>query len=118
MNRYENWKPNKYRNKKVVIDGIKFDSQAEGIRYKELRLLERAGLIKDIKLQTSFELQPSFKKNGKTIREITYRSDFDYITKDGRHIIEDVKGMETPEFKIKKKLFEYKYPDLEIKIIK
>lgn len=111
-------KYNKYRNKKIEIDGIVFDSIKESVRYKELRLLERAGLIKNIKMQTSFELQPSFKKNGKTIRAITYRADFDYITKDGRHIIEDVKGMETPEFKLKKKIFEYKYPELEIKIIK
>ena len=113
-----NLRENKYKNKFIVIDGIKFQSKKEGIRYKELRLLERAGLIKDIKLQTSFELQPSFKKNGKTIRAITYRSDFDYITKDGKHIVEDVKGYETEIFALKRKLFEYKYPDLEIKIIK
>ena len=107
----------KYRNKKIIIDGIKFDSKKEGLRYKELRLLERAGLIKDLKLQTKFELQPSFKKNNKTIRAITYKADFDYITKDGRHIVEDVKGIKTEVFKIKQKLFEYKFKDLEIKII-
>ena len=109
---------NKYRNKKVIIDGIPFDSQKEGYRYKELRLLERAGLIKDLKLQTKFELQPSFKKNNKTIRAITYKADFDYLTKDGRHIVEDVKGIETEVFKLKRKMFEYKYKDLEIKIVK
>ena len=40
------------------------------------------------------------------------------MTKDGRHIVEDVKGIETEVFKLKKKLFEYKYKDLEIKIVK
>ena len=109
---------NKYRNKKIEIDGITFDSKKEGLRYKELRLFERAGLIKDLKLQTRFELQPSFKKNNKTIRAITYKADFDYITKNGEHIVEDVKGYVTKEFALKKKMFEYKYQDLELKIIK
>ena len=109
---------NKYRNTKIIIDGIEFDSKKEGYRYKELKLLERAGLIKDLKLQTKFELQPAFKKNNKTIRAITYKTDFDYLTKDGRHIVEDVKGIETEVFKLKRKMFEYKYKDLEIKIIK
>lgn len=120
MNKYETWwnKANKYKNKPVVIDGIRFDSQKEGIRYKELKLLERAGLIKEIKLQTSFELQPSFSKNGNKFRAITYRADFDYITKDGKHIIEDVKGIQTDVFKLKHKLFEYHYPELELRIIK
>lgn len=121
MNKYEEWwnKANKYKNKPVVIDGIRFDSQKEGIRYKELKLLERAGLIKDIKLQTTFELQPSFDKNGNKFRAITYRADFDYITKDGKHIIEDVKShiTKTEVYKIKKKMFEYKYPELTIKEI-
>lgn len=108
----------KYKNKKVTVDGIDFDSIKESVRYKQLKLLERAGLIKDLKLQTKFELQPSFRKNNKTIRAITYKADFDYLTKDGRHIVEDVKGMETEVFKLKRKMFEYKYKDLEIKIVK
>lgn len=111
---------NKYRNKKVIIDGIPFDSQKEGYRYKELRLLERAGLIKDLKLQTTFILQPSFKKNNKTIRAITYKADFDYITKDGRHIVEDVKSKATEKdkvYRIKRKMLQYKYDNIEFKEI-
>ena len=76
------------------------------------------GLIKDIKLQTTFELQESFKVNNKTIRAITYKSDFDYLTKDGRHIVEDVKSKITKDnqvYKIKKKLLLYKYKDIEFK---
>lgn len=111
---------NKYRNTKIEIDGITFDSKKEGLRYKELKLLERAGLITDLKLQTSFELQPSFKKNGKTIRAITYKADFDYLTKDGRHILEDIKSPATAKDKtyiIKKKMLMYKYPNIEFREI-
>lgn len=108
---------NKYRNKKIQIDRYVFDSIAEGQRYRELALLERAGKISDLKLQPRFLLQESFKKNGKTYRKIEYVADFQY-KENGRIIVEDVKGMETKEFKIKRKLFEYKYPDLELKIIK
>ena len=111
---------NKYRNTKIIIDGIEFDSKKEGLRYKELRLLERAGLITDLKMQTSFELQPSFKKNGKTIRAITYKSDFDYKTKDGRHIVEDVKSKATEKdkvYRLKRKMLQYKYNNIEFKEI-
>ena len=109
---------NKYRNKKVIIDGIEFDSKKESVRYKELKLLERAGLIKDIQLQVKYELQPSFKKNGETYRAITYIADFTYWdNKHSKTIVEDTKGFETDVFKIKHKLFEYKYPEHELKII-
>ena len=110
----------KYGNKKIEIDGIIFDSIKEGTRYKQLRLLERAGLIKDLKLQTTFELQPSFKKNNKTIRAITYKADFDYLTKDNRHIVEDVKSKATEKdkvYRIKRKMLQYKYDNIEFKEI-
>ena len=107
----------KYKNKKVQIDMYVFDSIAESRRYKELALLEKAGEIENLQLQPKFLLQESFKKNGKTYRKIEYIADFMYEEK-GKVIVEDVKGMETKEFKIKRKLFEYKYPDLELKLIK
>lgn len=108
---------NKYKNKKVQIDMYVFDSIAESRRYKELALLEKAGEIENLQLQPKFLLQDSFKKNGKTYRKIEYIADFMYEEK-GKVIVEDVKGMETKEFKIKRKLFEYKYPSLELRIIK
>ena len=108
---------NKYFNKKTIIDGIAFDSKLEGNRYCELKLLERAKQIKDLKLQPRFLLQEGFKKNGKTYRPIYYIADFMYL-QDGKIIIEDSKGLETEIFKLKRKLFEYKYPDYELKIIK
>lgn len=68
----------KYKNKKMIIDSIEFDSHKEGLRYIDLKLLERQGLIKDLRRQVRFELQPSYKKNGKTIKAITYVADFTY----------------------------------------
>ena len=108
---------NKYRNKKIVIDGIKFDSITEGNRYRELKLLERAGKITDLELQPLFVLQDKFKKNNVSYRAITYRADFKY-EENGEIIVEDVKGFETKEFKIKRKLFEYKFKDLTLKLVK
>ena len=107
----------KYNNRKTIIDNIKFDSNAEATRYQFLKILLKTGKIEDLELQPKFLLQPSFKKNGKTIRAINYIADFKYI-QDKKVVIEDVKGMETKEFKIKKKLFEYKYPEYELKIVR
>ena len=105
----------KYRSTKIVIDGISFDSKREGNRYLELKLLERGGKIKDLELQHQFELQPSFRKNGKTIRAITYVADFTYFDLEKmRIVVEDVKGFKTDVYMLKRKLFEFKYPDLTI----
>lgn len=108
---------NKYRNKKVIVDEKEFDSKREGNRYKELKLLERAGEIKNLELQPRFLLQDSFKKNGRTFRKIEYVADFKYI-ENGKTIVEDVKGLQTDVFKLKHKIFEKVYPDLELRIIK
>ena len=94
-----------------------FDSIAESRRYKELKLLERAGEISNLTLQPRFLLQEGFKKNGKTYRKVEYIADFLYVQK-GKRIVEDVKGIQTDVFKLKHKLFEKKYPDLELRIIK
>ena len=111
-------KESKYKNKKVAYDGIKFDSQKERNHYIGLKMLEKAGEIKDLELQKVFELQPSFKKNGKTYRKITYKADFCYFNiKEGKYIVEDVKGFKTEVYKLKKKLFEYKFKDYELKEI-
>ena len=95
---------NKYRNKKVICDGIKFDSKKEAARYKELKLLERAGLIHNLELQKEFELIPSQRINGKCIeRACKYKADFCYI-ENGKTVVEDTKGMKTPDYIIKRKL--------------
>ena len=111
----------KYHNTKTVADGIKFDSKLEAERYAQLKILERAGVIRALELQPSFELMPSFRKNGKTWRKTVYKADFRYIlAKDDRIIIEDVKGSTaviTDVFRLKQKLFEYKYPEYTISIV-
>lgn len=106
----------KYRNKKTQVDMYVFDSVLEARRYKQLALLERVGEIKNLKLQVPFLLQESFRKNGKTYRKIEYIADFVY-EENGQTIVEDTKGIKTDVFKIKQKLFEYKYPNLSLKIV-
>lgn len=106
----------KYNNKKTQIDMYVFDSAKEAKRYKELKLLEQAGEINNLELQPHFLLQESFRKNDKTYRKIEYVADFKY-TENGKTIVEDVKGLQTEVFKIKHKLFEKKYPELELRII-
>jgi len=106
----------KYKNIKVTVDGIKFDSRKEARRYTELKMMERCGLIQNLELQKPFELQPTFRKKGKTYRAIKYIADFVYYDKQREQIvIEDTKGFRTEVYKIKKKLFEYKYPDYELR---
>lgn len=97
----------KYRAIPVIIDGIRFASQAEGRRYAELKLLERAGEISRLELQPSFRCEI----NGKLV--CTYRADFAYFADNKRHII-DVKGVRTPVYRIKKKLVEALFPGVNI----
>lgn len=100
----------KYHNKKVIYDGIKFDSKKECKRYRELKLMERAGLVSDINIQVPFVLQESFIRcDGKRVRSIKYVADFTYKDKEGKLHIEDAKGVKTQVYKLKKKLFEYKF---------
>lgn len=106
-------KKHKYHAKQVVIDGIFFPSTKEGRRYRELKLQERCGVISELKLQPKFTLQDAFEHKGKKIRAIEYRADFQYI-KNGELIIEDCKGVKTPEYKLKTKMFLKRYPDMDI----
>ena len=90
---------NKYGNEKTVVDGITFASKAEARRYGELKLLERGGVIRDL------ELQPEFKLLGSGLTLVCkYVADFKYIEQ-GMFIVEDVKGVRTPAYRIKAKLF-------------
>jgi hypothetical protein len=107
----------KYGNKKTVVDGITFDSKREAARYQELKLLQKAGEISGLELQPKYGLLPKFIKNGKTHKAITYIADFTYCEGDKR-IVEDVKGMETEVFKIKRKMFEYYYPGAELRVVR
>ena len=84
---------NKYKNRKVFMDGIKFDSAKEARRYRELKLLEDAGEITDLRRQVRYELIPAQRIGGKLVeRKVDYVADFTYIrTKDLKLIVEDVK---------------------------
>jgi len=102
---------NKYHAKKTVVDGITFDSKKEANRYATLKQLERFGMIQDLRIQVPFELQPGYTNNqGKKIKPITYIADFVYINS-GEKVVEDTKGFKTKEYLLKRKLFEYKYPE-------
>ena len=107
---------NKYGNKKVVVDNVKFDSIAEAKYHEQLKWLLQAKQIKSFKCQPKFLLQEAFKKNGETVRKIEYIADFEIHNLDGSIEIVDVKGAETKEFLIKKKLFLKKY-DYPLKIV-
>ena len=87
-----------------TIDGITFASRAEMLRYLELKMLQRAGKIKNLKLQPRFLLIPKTEHE----RACFYVADFQY-EKDGSVIVEDVKGYRTNVYKIKRKLFRWKY---------
>ncbi len=113
MNSLPEWKrKSKYKAKKTVTDGIKFDSKKEAARYEELKLLEKTGKIRDLRLQVPFVLQEGFKDNrsGKRIRPITYVADFVYTEVDtGEVYVDDTKGYRTEVYKIKKKMFLKKF---------
>lgn len=102
----------KYNAKKTVVDGIEFDSLREADRYCELKLLEKANEIRNLELQPRFLLQDEFfDKNGVKHKKIEYVADFSYIDNDGKAIVEDVKGVLTDVYKIKKKIFLKKYDE-------
>lgn len=97
----------KYRNKKVVVNGITFDSKKEARRYTELLLLERAGAIQELRRQVKFELIPSQRYDGKVVeRPCAYVADFVY-RENGNLIVEDTKGLKTRDYIIKRKLMLY-----------
>lgn len=116
----------KYGNQKITIDNITFDSTGEGLRYKELKLLEKTGQITDLQLQKKFIIVPEIRepdtvgprggvKKGKLIQSAAYYiADFVYYDKNGELIVEDFKGFKTDLYKLKKKLMKYIY-DIDIK---
>jgi len=103
---------NKYGAKKITCNGIKHDSKAEQRRWYELQLMERAGEIRDLKRQVKHELIPAQRdSNGKLLeRAVRYISDFEYIdNRTGKCVVEDVKGMRTKDYIIKRKLMLWVY---------
>lgn len=110
----------KYHSRKITADGETFDSQKEYRRWQALRLLERAGQIQGLRRQVRFELIPPqyetterySQKTGKRLKDekklvergVHYIADFVYSRPDGAMVVEDTKGVQTPEYIIKRKL--------------
>ena len=108
----------KYRNKKVVHNDIKFDSIVERDFYLYCLKNKESMKIKDIILKKTYTLQEKYKLDGKTIRAITYTPDVVLITMSGKEIAIDVKGgILTEAFKLKAKMFRYKYRDVKLYIV-
>lgn len=102
----------KFGNIPTVVDGIRFDSQAEARRYGELLILVRAGAITDLAVHPRYVLTDG-------PRPPVYVADFAYVEQ-GRQVVEDVKGgkaTQTPAFRLKAKLFRERYPHIELRII-
>ena len=99
-------KRNLYGAQKVEIDGINFDSQAEGKRFLQLKAMEQAGEIFSLETQAEYELIPAQKIGNHKERPVKYVCDFRYITKDGNQVVEDVKSAptKTREYIIKRKM--------------
>jgi hypothetical protein len=118
----------KYRAKRTVVDGITFASQKEARRYQDLKLLMRAGDVRNLKLQPRYTLCPLVIENADA-RDVNagfastrrfslcqYVADFEYEQSDRGHggvswrlVVEDVKGMKTDVYKLKRKWFEAQY---------
>jgi 1-aminocyclopropane-1-carboxylate deaminase/D-cysteine desulfhydrase-like pyridoxal-dependent ACC family enzyme len=111
----------KYKAQKCIVNGITFDSRKEARRWQELLLLSRAGVIQNLQRQVKYVLIPSqyetyerYGKNGNKLqdgkrlveRECSYVADFVY-TENGKLVVEDVKGVRTKEYILKKKMMLY-----------
>ncbi len=112
---------NKYHNRKVkTSDGIIHDSRKEANRWLDLKLLQEAGKITDLKRQMDFLLIPPqyenlpqgrYKRPKRKLveRACIYRADFVYHDEKGDIVVEDVKGVRTRDYVIKRKLMLYTY---------
>jgi hypothetical protein len=108
----------KYGNEKVTDKGLSFDSKAEHKRWQYLAMLERAGEIRDLRLQVAFELIPAqVSPSGKKERPTVYLADFVYTDAKGCQVVEDVKGAVTPEFRLKRKLMLWRH-GIEVKEVR
>lgn len=99
--------PSKYGNRKTTLNGVEFDSHKEAQRYAQLRLLERAGRITNLRCQVKYILIPAQRdEKGELLeRECSYVADFVYFDLTlGREVVEDAKGYRTDTYKLKKKM--------------
>lgn len=114
-------KKSKYKNVKVTRslpngEVVTFDSKREAKRFEELYLMAKQGHIKNLTLQPEYEIIPTCKHNGTTLRKIKYIADFRY-EKNGKIIVEDAKGFHTDVYQLKKRLFLIQNPDIDFREI-
>ncbi|HKD44554.1 MAG TPA: DUF1064 domain-containing protein [Candidatus Angelobacter sp.] len=95
---------NKFRARKTTVDGVVFASKHEADRYLELKLLQRAGKISNLILQPAIHYMS---QDGRRTL-FRYIPDFLYVEA-GEYVYEDAKGLQTPVYKLKKKLIEDRY---------
>lgn len=110
-------KTGRIRAVKKEVDGITFDSTMEANYYEYLKAEQAKGKILYFKLQPEYQLLDGYEKYGRKIRGIKYIADFLVVYADDTELVIDVKGRETDDFKLKRKLFDAKYPDLTLKLI-
>lgn len=114
---------NKYGNRKVIVDGMEFDSKKEARRWRELTYMQKAGIIQDLKRQVKYVLIPTQReechevyqkgprkgqpKQGKVLEnECSYIADFTYY-ENGVLVVEDTKGVRTHDYILKRKMMLY-----------
>jgi hypothetical protein len=114
-------KANKFNAVKTEVDGIRFDSRKEADYYRAYKTLEEAGAISQLECQPRFVIVEKDKE--RKLRAITYVADFCFL-EHGIHgspdkvVAIDVKGMETPVFRLKFNLVQRKYPEIEFRIVR
>ena len=129
--RKTNKRANKYNAKKVVIDGIEFDSTKEGKRYLVLKKAQEDGIISELTLQPRWDALPAKKetyvehlktkdkvKERVVVRPIQYTADFSYI-KDWKLVVEDVKpckGLISRDLPLRVKLMKY-FHDIDVRLV-
>lgn len=94
---------NKYGAKKTTVGDIEFASRKEARRYTDLLVLQKHGEISDLRLQVVFELVPGVVIKGRRRPPIKYIADFVYTFR-GKQVVEDVKGVLTPVYRLKRHL--------------
>jgi hypothetical protein len=108
-------KRSKYGAQPTEVDGVRFASKREAARFQVLRLLEKAGEIKELELQPRFPIYVCRRQNGELHKVCDYVADFRYREgRDGVLVVEDSKGMRTPTYRLKAKMFTAQY-GLEIR---
>ncbi len=108
----------KFNAKATVVDNVRFASRKESLYYLQLKGLLKAGVIRDLELQPRFPMPPESwgSATGPSLNRkpgciCTWVADFKYTNKEGKTVIVDVKGMRLPIYKLKRRLFDYFYPD-------